>query len=137
MYYPPTEVVLRKEDIEDLKKRNVRNGLLAYYMNGESNRAFGTFEGTIIKKENDWLLLKNITICFSCRSADGRMNEKSYSEDHVWINDQNAYASMRTGKRYTFTAIAYAYHRNPEKHPNSPDMIDLSLKNITNIRKIT
>lgn len=102
----------------------VRRTLKQYYIAGGCKTPFGEFCGTVIQKENGWLLLKYITIRFG--DVVGR-------EDHIWICEEPVYSMCETGNRIRFNAIVYAYYRNPEKH-GVEDAYDFSLKGLENVR---
>lgn len=131
-HHLPGEFVLQVINYDDI---TIRSSLMHYYAVGGNESGDGMFQAKIIRRENGWILLKNVITRFKDINANQSIKDVVGTEDHIWIYDAYVYNHFKCGDCIQFTAKVYAYHRNPEKH-NGKESYDFSLKDLDNIRKI-
>ena len=113
----------------------VRGSLNHYYAVGGNKYGNGVSQAKILKQENGWTLLKNLTVRFSDTDINYIAHDVVGTEDHVWVCDDAVNKDYKVGDNIEFNAKVYAYRRNPDKH-NGQISIDFSLKELRNITKI-
>ena len=129
----PGEFNLKTIHCGDSKTR----GSLAHYysVGGNSEYGDGVFQARIVKQENGWTLLKNLTVRFTDIDIYYVCHDVVGTEDHVWIYDDAVYKNLHVHDNIEFNAKVYAYRRNPDKH-HGQTSIDFSLKELENVKKI-
>ena len=115
--------------------QTVRGSLNHYYAAGGNKDGSGVFQGRILKQENGWSLLKNLTVRFHDIDINYCVHDIIGTEDHIWIFNDEVSNDYKVGDNIEFNAKVYAYRRNPEKHSGKQSM-DFSLKELRNIKKL-